>query len=116
MMMNTHRENDFSVSDTAMTSRRLEVQKKLGEDTAGTADHSWPQEYPRPLMLSMQSWKEEERRNGIWSDGVFLPQSPLHMVEPGDVWALDFAWEVGKGFLVLFFLCSHFLLYVLNFF
>lgn len=40
--------SDFSVSLTALPVRRLEVRKKLGGDTARTADLHWPEAYSLP--------------------------------------------------------------------
>ena len=48
----------FSVSHTVLQWSRQAVDKRLGGDTAGTADSSWPGGYPMPydIMLSNRNW------------------------------------------------------------
>jgi len=62
------------------------VHEELGADTAGTADHIGSKGYPRPydVVLSNKSWgkKKEGEAGRVWSDGVHLPKSPLHLTEP----------------------------------
>lgn len=50
----------------ALPVRRLEVHKKLGVDTARTADPDWPKRcsIPYNIKVSDKSWSKEEGRRG----------------------------------------------------
>jgi len=71
-------------------------------------------------MTSCSAYKVGARRRkkgDVQSDGVCLPKSPLHMMEPccpGDGWTSACHWEAVNEFLVLLCLCAHLLLYPLN--
>jgi len=62
MFLCLHRVKAFSASHTDPPASRLGVHKKLGGDTARTADLNSPKGYstPHDIMLSNKSWGKEE--------------------------------------------------------
>lgn len=70
---------------------------------------SWPKGYSRlyDVMLRIWIWgkKKEGEEGDIWSDGIFLPESLLHVMDPcfpGHRWTLTCWWELVHEFLILF--------------
>ena len=62
----SHRVKAFCASHTALPASRLGVHKKMGGDTAGTADPNCPKgcSIPYDIMLSSIKLGEEEGRGG----------------------------------------------------
>lgn len=64
---------DFSVAHTVLPVSRLGMHKRLGEDTAGTADPSWSKEYSIPYDICSAYRVQGGRRKGemgyleLWS-------------------------------------------------
>jgi len=68
----------FSVPYAAPPMSGLGVGRKLGGDTAGTADPSQPKGCPilYDVVLSSKSWGKGGGRGDMRRDGVCLPKSP----------------------------------------
>ena len=67
----------FSASHTAPPVSRMGVHKKLGGDTAGTADPNWPKGYPLPydvIHSKQSSGRGWASRGDFQSSGICLPE------------------------------------------
>ena len=64
--------------------RRLGVHKKLGGDTARTADPNWPKACPAPyhVVLSIKSWGKKKEGGKFGVMPFCLPKSLLRVMEP----------------------------------
>ena len=102
----------FFASHTASPESRLGVQKKLGGDTAGTADFSWPKGYPRPyhVVFSNKSWRKEEWRRGPFGVTAFaFPSNNCAWWNAAFLEMAEHSWlPVGSTELIpCFALCAH---------
>lgn len=78
--------------------RRLGVHKKLGGDI-------WRGRWPQLTTEVSHSHSKEGGRGDLWSDGIFVPKSLLHVIDlcfTGGDWKPTCPWEVVNQFLVLF--------------
>lgn len=61
----------------------LRAHKKLGGDTARTADPTDPRDIPYlHKKLSIYSWGKKNQGKDFQSDGIYLPKSMLQVPEP----------------------------------
>lgn len=101
---------------------KLLHQKEFGGTQIGGRGHSLtptePSDTPEQ-MAARSAHRAQGRRKKRVSDGVCLPQSPLHEKEPRfsrDGCTLACPWEQVNGFLTLLFLSVWCLLYLFNHF
>lgn len=77
---------------------------RIWEKTHPVADGpSWPQRNPLPHRIVLHN-KAEEKRKNLWSDGIYVPKSLLHVIElcfTGGGWTPTCPWEVMNEFLVV---------------
>lgn len=116
----TDRAKDFSASHAATPVRRLGRHKKLGEDTARTADPKWPKGYPIPhgTVLSNKCWsKKGWRGKDTGSDGIYLPTEPLQVLSPAFLKVAEHGLPMGNSRLIpcyALLMCMKLLLYLVN--
>ena len=69
-----HSVKGFSAPHPAPPASRLGVHKKLGGDTAGTADPKWPKGYPTSYDAAIKA--AEKEKGGMFRVMVFVFPSP----------------------------------------
>jgi len=82
LLSSAYKVEAFPASHTTLPARRLGVHKKLGGDTAGTAEQG---DIPCH-MTSCSAIKAEGQEGGrgdVQGYGVCLPKSLLHVMKPG---------------------------------
>lgn len=98
---------------------KLEIHEKLGRDTHGTPDLSWPKRYftPSDIPLNDRSWGKERKAgcSVIWHLSSKVTFVMVGSCFPVDGWTPAYPWALLSEFLVLLCLCVLLLFYLLDY-